>query len=203
MSRRDILLVSSISIFVLILLFLLDRSIRILISSIRTDQVMNIMGLIGDIGSWAYLSLVAAALLGFGNTRKNEKLKVAGGYGLVSILGSRLIVEILKHLSGRPRPEVFDSEGFRFGPTFAFGYDAFPSGHAASSIAFAYILSRPFPEGRYAFYAGGILISLSRIYLDAHYASDIFAGGLIGLFSGMIIYKYLESKRTQGTMQLQ
>ncbi|HLF85619.1 MAG TPA: phosphatase PAP2 family protein [Nitrospiria bacterium] len=203
MSRRDILLVSSISILVVIPLFLLDQTIRILISSIRTDQVMNIMGLIGDIGSWAYLSLVAAALLGFSNTRKNEKLKIAGGYGLVSILVSRFIVEVMKHLAGRPRPSVFDSEGLRIGPTFAFGYDAFPSGHAASSIAFAYILSRSFPDGRYAFYAGGILISFSRIYLDVHYASDIYAGGLIGLFSGMIIYKYLESKRTQGTTQFQ
>ena len=202
MPRRGILLVSSISILILILLFLLDQTIRILISSIRTDQVMNIMGLIGDIGSWAYLSLVAAVLLGFGNTRKNEKLKIAGGYGLVSILGSRFIVEILKHLAGRPRPSVFDSEGLRIGPTFAFGYDAFPSGHAASSIAFAYILSRSFPEGRYSFYAGGILISFSRIYLDVHYASDIFAGGLIGLLSGMVTYKYLESKRTQDTIQL-
>lgn len=188
---------------VLISLFFLDQLIRILISKIMVDHIMNVMGLISDIGSWGYLSAIALAIWGFGCTRKDKRLKTAGWYGIISILVSRFIVEVMKHLVGRPRPSVFDSEGFRIGPTFAFGYDAFPSGHAASSIAFAYILSKSFPDGRYAFYAVGILISFSRIYLDVHYASDIYVGWLIGLSSGMIIYNYLESKRIQGTIQFQ
>lgn len=167
------------------------------------DHIMNIMGLISDIGGWGYLSVIALALWGFGYTRKDKRLKTAGWYGILSVLGSRFIVEILKHLSGRPRPAVFDSEGFRIGPTFAGGYDSFPSGHAASSFAFAYILSRFYPERRYLFYTGAIIISFSRIYLDSHFTSDVYAGGVVGLISGMVIYNYLESKRTQVTMQFQ
>lgn len=197
MSRRGILLISSISLIVLILLFLFDQTIRVLISIIRIDPIMNIMGLTSDVGSWGYLSVIAAALWGFGNTRKNKKLKMAGEYGFLSILISRLIVEILKHLVGRPRPSVFDSEGLHIGFSLAKGYDSFPSGHAASSFAFAYMLSRIYPERDYLFYIAASLISFSRIYLDTHFASDIFAGGLLGLISGMILYNYLESRRAK------
>lgn len=181
---------------VLISLFFLDQSIRILISKIMVDHIMNIMGLISDIGGWGYLSVIALALWGFGCTRKYKRLKTAGWYGILSVLGSRFIVEILKHLSGRPRPAIFDSEGFRIGPTFAGGYDSFPSGHAASSFAFAYILSKFYPERRYLFYTGAIIISLSRIYLDTHFTSDVYAGGVVGLISGMVIYNYIERKRS-------
>ena len=185
---------ASIFLAALALLFFLDQSIRVFISSIRTDPVVNIMGLISDFGSWGYLSVVTLALWGFGSTRKNKKLKIAGAYGLSSILTSRLMVEILKRLIGRPRPAVFDSEGLHVGPTISWGYDSFPSGHAASSFAFAYMLSRVYPGRGYLFFSGAAIISFSRIYLDVHYSSDIFAGGLLGLFSGMLLYKYLEPK---------
>ena len=179
----------------LILLFFLDQPIRNVTSMISTDQFLNIMGITSDIGSWVYLSIIALAILGFGHTRNEKKLKIAGKYGLYAVVSSRLIVEILKHLFGRPRPALFDSEGFRIGPTFTSGYDAFPSGHAGSSFAFAYILSKLFPKKGYIFYGGAIIISFSRVYLDVHYASDIYAGGIVGIISGMVVYKYLETKR--------
>ncbi len=85
-------------------------------------------------------------------------------------------VWILKSVVDRPRPP---------GPLVHTTGQSYPSGHAANAvgwlaIAIALTVMIPSRSGRIATIAGGtliaVLVGLSRIYLRAHYLSDVLAG---------------------------
>jgi undecaprenyl-diphosphatase len=46
---------------------------------------------------------------------------------------------------------------------------SFPSGHAATGFAGAYLLHRQFPRLTPFFYAAAALVAFSRVYLGVHY----------------------------------
>ena len=58
---------------------------------------------------------------------------------------------------------------------------SFPSGHAATSFAGAWVLGSVWPGRRPMFLALATLVSLSRVYLGAHDLDEILAGSVLGL----------------------
>lgn len=66
------------------------------------------------------------------------------------------------------------------------GFDkSFPSSHAARTFAVAAVFADVYPQPiPFLAYTGAALISLSRIYLDEHFASDVFAGAVLGFAIG-------------------
>ncbi len=107
-----------------------------------------------------------------------------------------LVNDALKILFGRARPYLWlngDMSGFhmlRYGAKFA----SFPSGHTATSVAAAIILSAIFPRGRYVFAIFAALIALSRIILDAHYVSDVIAAFAVGGIVAIAVRDYARTK---------
>src|SRR5713226_1952995 len=60
---------------------------------------------------------------------------------------------------------------------------SFPSGHMASAVAVATVISRRYPQHRWVPYAAyGIAgaIGVSRVTKSTHYTSDVFFGGALG-----------------------
>lgn len=104
-------------------------------------------------------------------------------------LGTYGVNSILKELFHRARPNTEYVQGMIL-ETYSF-----PSGHAASSVVIfglvAVIAWHMLPQP-YAALAVGLLVALilligvSRIYLGAHYASDVLIGWIIG-FVGLAI----------------
>ncbi|MEN6520249.1 MAG: phosphatase PAP2 family protein [Armatimonadota bacterium] len=60
------------------------------------------------------------------------------------------------------------------------GHGGFPSGHAATSFALAFLLSARFPKLSYLWYSIAIGISASRVMIGAHYPYQVFVGALVG-----------------------
>lgn len=107
-------------------------------------------------------------------------------YGLAVLL-SVLVVQVLKALFDRPRPEdilVMSDIG------------SFPSGHVANAatiaITLALILGRAWIW--YAGVAYTVLMALSRTYLGAHWLSDTIGGALIGAGIAVIVWAPLASR---------
>lgn len=114
-------------------------------------------------------------------------------FAISAILGAGLIVNILKYIVGRPRPFLIDAVGpFGFKPfDFSHAYVSFPSGHACTAAVLATLLALWFPRYRIFAYAGLALIASSRVFVQAHYPSDVLIGFGIGTVTTLILARFL------------
>lgn len=133
---------------------------------------------LGDVATLALLSTLVALLL----ILRRHWLLAAGW--IVATAGNGLLVRLLKQLFHRDRP-LHDDHGL----FLAHGW-SFPSGHAAGSMAvygmLAYLLLRLAPAplrlpGMTLMAALVLLVGSSRVFLRAHYLSDVLAGYLLAL----------------------
>jgi len=118
--------------------------------------------------------------------------------GITSVL-SALLVQLLKGLIGRPRPEDM---------LVTADFGSFPSGHSANAatlvVCLGIILRRVWVWAAGAAYV--ILMMLSRTYLGAHWVSDTVGGLLVGVAVALIVWAPLahklriESERREGTV---
>ncbi|CAN7640049.1 phosphatase PAP2 family protein [Rhizobium sp. LjRoot254] len=99
-------------------------------------------------------------------------------YVLVSVAISGLISNLVKRAIGRPRPEMFGDHGlFSLNP---FAHDSalesFPSGHATTDGAFWTALALLYPPLRWPFLIIGLYLAFTRVFVGAHYPSDVLVG---------------------------
>jgi len=120
---------------------------------------------------------------------KNQKSQ-AYLLALTSIV-TAAIIKILKNIIQAPRPTTMLIQET--------GY-SFPSGHATFSIIFLGLITYIFIKPKYKIHATiistilVIIISLSRLQLQAHHPIDIFAGLIIGsiiLTASILLHKKL------------
>ncbi|MBI3611295.1 MAG: phosphatase PAP2 family protein [Nitrospirae bacterium] len=167
------------------LAFIEDGQIRGFLKDLRVQVLYNLMRHLTWLGEGWVLLVVAAVLFGVGLWRREQKLKSAGGSSLVALVTAGLTVQIIKHLAGRPRPGLVDVGVVRWGPSFKSGHNSFPSGHAISAFAMAAVLSSYYPAGRWIWYSTAVLVAFSRVYIDAHFTSDVLAGAVLGMLIGL------------------
>ncbi len=167
------------------LIFLEDGPIRILLKDHRIQAIFDLMRILTWLGHGWILAAVAAALFGIGRWRKQLRLKQAAALSLIALAVSGLAVQAIKHLIGRPRPKLADQGVLNWGPSFQTGHDSFPSGHAVSAFALAAVLSSFYPAGRWIWYSLAVLAAFTRVYIGAHFPSDVFVGAALGLLIGI------------------
>lgn len=136
------------------------------------------------------------ALLAWGWYRRAPGLQlIAQGYFLAQLLGSVLIVRILKMTLGRARPDAtplpdFASEWAGF--SWDAAHHSFPSGHTAdiviSTLFTALLLRNPWAVGVFLVWAGAL--AMSRLALAKHYPSDALAGAVIAVAASLVVLRY-------------
>lgn len=151
------------------------------------DIIMPFITKLGDVGFiWIAISIILIC------TKKYRKVGITS---LLAIsIGTILTEEIIKHLVERVRPIIaYTIVNPLVKPPNSF---SFPSGHTASSIAVAYVLSTYLKRYKFYFISLAVLIGFSRIYLYVHYFSDVLGGAVVGLISG-ILAVYIVRKITE------
>jgi membrane-associated phospholipid phosphatase len=136
------------------------------------------------------------AVFAWGFYRRVPELKLlAQAYLIAQLLGSVLIVRVLKMTLGRARPDASELPGFE-SQWAGFSWDAahhsFPSGHSAdivTSALFAALLIRH-PLGVVVCVAWALALSLSRLALAKHYPSDALAGALIAIAASAVVLRH-------------
>jgi undecaprenyl-diphosphatase len=118
-------------------------------------------------------------------------------YVFAAVALSGIVANLSKNAIGRARPRHFEESG-----SFAFdflagdsGWASFPSGHATTAAALGVALALLFPRLRWVFLALGFWIAVSRLFVRAHYPSDVLAGCLLGAGTAWLLARLLAQRR--------
>jgi undecaprenyl-diphosphatase len=142
---------------------------------------------IGDhLGKGESLVILSVVLLAIGYGLKHPQWKDAGWQSLIAHGLAGLSTNILKHAIGRARPKFMHAGNLEFSPAGGSGWDSFPSGHAAASIAVAMVLAIRFPRARWPILTVAVAIAASRILRGSHYLTDVAGGVALGCAMGVI-----------------
>jgi membrane-associated phospholipid phosphatase len=165
------------------------------VHSRRSIQRFHSKKLDGIISPWQYYGnsyvpwgIAASCYIG-GVCTSNDWFRETGRECLSALLCSGLFTTALKVASGRERPYAnegaFDFDVFSFNEE----HHSFPSGHATKAFALSTVLSSRInnPLISVLLYTGACLTAVQRVYSDQHWFSDVAAGALVGVGSGLFI----------------
>ncbi len=165
----------------------LDAQIFNAINSFNNPALDFLFSNISHLGSIFLWGILCVVLL----IKKDKKLftELALTIGLVALISGGLKLSV-----NRPRP--FDSleNVHLLDPK---PDPSFPSNHAANAFAGAGIFSKYYKKFTFAFYMLAVLVAVSRIYVGAHYPSDVFAGALLGLGISWAVKKYSLAEKAE------
>ncbi len=145
----------------------------------------------------------SAATFVTGKIVGSERVADVGLHALASLLLSNAVTWGLKRVAGRSRPYVVQGGASELGDGFHDPYawklfggrdDAskrsYPSNHATTAFTLAGVLSEEFGGPvPYIAYPVATAVAWSRVYHDAHWASDVAIGALVGIFSARLVVR--------------
>lgn len=162
----------------------------------KSSPVITQFGNIYGISSVAAIGLISAVC-------KNQKGVQTSLLATQALITSAAWVQIIKHLTGREDPSaayVYSKKpgGQWWGPFAQYdqdlpvyksvsSFDAFPSGHTAVAFSIATVFASQYTDIKaipIISYSMATLVGVSRLTEHAHWASDVFVGGLIGYVCG-------------------
>ncbi|RNF38990.1 phosphatase PAP2 family protein [Planococcus salinus] len=174
---------------------LFDVLIIRLFESMAGESMDAVMKFITELGAVWFLGGLSALILGILWWKLKDKWGIL--FFVIAVGGGSLLTLLLKHFYTRDRPSINPEID-------AIGY-SFPSGHSMGSLIFygfvIYLVIRtrqkPWIEGLTVGVLSALifLIGMSRIYLGAHFPSDVLAGyiaGTIWLILSLIALEWIQ-----------
>lgn len=169
---------------------IIDNNMYNLISQLINQKNTIFMLAITHLGSAiTFITLTLAFILLFKN-KKDAK------YITVNLILVFILNRILKFIIARPRPNVLKL-------VYEKGY-SFPSGHAMTSMAFygflIYLTHKNINNKKIKYILEIILsllillIGISRVYLGAHYATDVIGAIVISIIYLTVFIKFIYKK---------
>ena len=189
MKRRPVfywLIGIAIAAMAIALSFHFDDSVRNFIMQHQNAAVRNFMRCVSLLGDWPTHAAVGLVLLALAWRRGNNEWTRIFLAMLLAMLLAGMAGTVIKRTVPRARPSVH-AEARWGGPRFSSKFHSFPSGHVGASTAFFGVLliarrriglpCLPIP----------ILIGFSRMYIGAHYLSDIVCAAVLGFLCALLV----------------
>ena len=138
-------------------------------------------------GNWSVF--LSAGIYGAGLISKNNRMQSSGLMAVEGFLVGSLLARLPKYAFGRVRPDAWwGPSAFEWkGP---FQGNSFPSGHTAAAFSVATVFATQYHETIWIpvlAYSMATATGMARIYENRHWASDVFAGALLGWVTGKFI----------------
>ena len=201
LARTVVVLIAILSLAVLSTFF--DGRLAFLALTLSPRTVL-VGGLVSDVGLSGYMfalsGLVALGALAARSLLADRRYDAAltalterAAYIFATLATGGLAAQAIKHLVGRARPRYVEI----FGPyhfdilSMKNSLASFPSGHATTAFAMAVALGFMLPRLRVPLAVLAVAIALSRIVVQAHFASDIVAGGALGIGTALVVARWL------------
>jgi membrane-associated phospholipid phosphatase len=142
----------------------------------------------------------------------NQKAQETSVLLAEAMIMSGVWARVGKLLFGRERPSAaytysHERGGHWYGPLPQFHkggsvtqYDAFPSGHMATASAIATIFAEQYPDHQtvpIVAYTSASIIAITRMTEHTHWASDVFAGSVLGYICAQQVISYHRMYRSE------
>lgn len=169
------------------------------------EKVSPVFTEFGDIYGYCVVGAIGTFSAVF-NKQKGVQTSLLASQAVIT---SGVWVQVIKLLTGRERPKgaylySLNPSGDWNGPfsrfekqgeynKSVFAYDAFPSGHTAVAFSIATVFATQYSDLKAVpliCYSTASLIGISRMIEHEHWASDVFAGAVIGYLSGKQVTRY-------------
>jgi len=182
--------------------FYLDASVQAWMTGQQRPAARSFMEGVSRYGDWPEHVALGVILLTLAWTRGRKSwMRVFAAMILACALAGAA-ARVVNISTGRARPSVETEEAWS-GPRLSSKHNAFPSGHTAASTAFfATLILAGWRIGT-PLLAIPVLIAFSRMYVAAHYLSDVVAGALIGVVAAICVvqWKPLQIEKAQAEIQ--
>ena len=180
--------------------FYFDGAVRDFMAAHQTRTVHALMLNVSRFGDWPEHFLVGLLLLGVMWTRGNKQWQAILIGMLIALAIAGLTGRAIKVTTGRARPSV-KAEQMWNGPHFSDSkYHSFPSGHVDASMGFFGVLLLARRRAGLACLPIPILIGFSRLYLGAHWFSDVVCAGVIGIVSALLVWHFVRKQIERTTV---
>ncbi len=168
--------------------FHFDGVVRDFMAEHQSHAVLNFMRDVSLFGDWPEhfaLGLILAGVAWWCGNKKWTRifLSMLMALAIAGVTGRGIQIA-----TGRARPSVRTEE---VGNRFSAKYNAFPSGHVAASAAFFGVLIFARRRVGFACLPIPILIGLSRMYLGAHYLSDVVCAAVLGTLCALLVTHFV------------
>lgn len=168
--------------FALLLISLfIDNFVAVSLSKLTTPWLTTIMKAITIIGDTFAVIFISLIIIAYIIILKKEKKYLPAMF--IALLVSSAIVYILKILVHRQRPyEALKIPSLEVDKDFSF-----PSGHTNAVFSIIPSINKMFRKFSIVWLVFAILVDISRLYLGAHYLSDVFFSVILGLGMGYLL----------------
>jgi len=170
--------------------FYFDDTVRDFMAEHQTPALRSFMRYVSLFGDWPLHTALGLLLLAIAWMRDSEKWTRIFLAMLIAMSLAGVTGNVIKRTIPRPRPSVHTDMRWG-GPRFSSKYHSFPSGHVDASTAFFCTLFLANRRIGLACFLIPILIGLSRMYLGAHYLSDVVCAAVLGIFCALIVAHFL------------
>ena len=170
--------------------FYFDDTVRDFMAEHQTPALRSFMRYVSLFGDWPSHVAFGLLLLAIAWMRDSKKWTRIFLAMLIAMSLAGVTGNVIKRTIPRPRPSVHTDMRWG-GPRFSSKYHSFPSGHVDASTAFFCTLFLANRRIGLACFLIPILIGLSRMYLGAHYLSDVVCAAVLGIFCALIVAHFL------------
>jgi membrane-associated phospholipid phosphatase len=170
--------------------FHFDDSVREFMIEHQNPATRNFMRYVSLLGDWPSHAAVGLVLLGLAWRRGSEEWTRIFLAMLLAMMLAGVAGTVIKRNVPRARPSVH-AETRWGGPHFSSKYHSFPSGHVGASTAFFGVLLIARRRIGLACLPIPILIGVSRMYIGAHYLSDVVSAAVLGTLCALVVVHFL------------
>ena len=170
--------------------FYFDASAQAWIAQHQSVEIKDFMRRVSRLGDWPPHIVLGFIFLTLAYWRRNQRwMRIVAAMILAFALAGTTS-RVIKISTGRARPDVQTEAGW-IGSRFSSRYNAFPSGHTATSTAFFATLAFASWRIGLAFLALPLLIAFSRMYVGAHHLSDVVGAVLLGTVIAYVVVRWI------------
>ncbi len=169
--------------------FYFDDTVRDWVSAHPNRTVKQVMRNVSRYGDWPEHVIAGLLIIAIAFFRGNKRWTQIGLTMMIACALAGLAARGLKIATGRARPSVKQELSWK-GPSLNSKHNSFPSGHTAATTAFFGVLF--FANRRLALALSPIplLIAFSRMYVAAHFLSDVVCAMVLGLFCAWLCARW-------------